>query len=61
VFKVTADATPPVDFSDPKVKALQSKVAEATTNDIVSQYIAQLQRQLGVAINENALQTAEGG
>ena len=29
-------------------------------DDLVSQYIAQLQRQLGVVINDNALQAAEG-
>ena len=60
VFKVTADTIPPIDFADPKVKTLQDKIAEAMTDDIVNQYVAQLQRQLGVVINENALATAEG-
>ncbi|WP_158815105.1 SurA N-terminal domain-containing protein [Methylocapsa sp. S129] len=60
VFKVTADSTPPIDPADPKVKALQSSVNEGLTDDLVSQYIAELQRQLGVVINDNALQAAEG-
>jgi peptidyl-prolyl cis-trans isomerase D len=60
VFKVTAETIPPIDFADPKVKTLQDKIAEAMTDDIVNQYVAQLQRQLGVVINENALATAEG-
>ena len=60
VFKVTADSTPPVDAGDAKVKALQNSANGGLTDDLVSQYIAALQRQLGVVINDNALQTAEG-
>jgi peptidyl-prolyl cis-trans isomerase D len=60
VFKVTADSTPPVDFADSRVKALQARANEAMTNDIINEYIAELQRQLGVSINEGALQAAEG-
>jgi peptidyl-prolyl cis-trans isomerase D len=61
VFKITADATPPIDWADPKVKALQNTANEALTDDIVTQYIAELQRRLGVVINNDALKAADGG
>jgi peptidyl-prolyl cis-trans isomerase D len=61
VFKITADATPPVDPADARVKALQARGNEALTNDVINQYVSALQRQLGVSINESALQAAEGG
>ena len=60
VFKVTADSTLPADFSDPQVKTMQDKLSEQLTNDIVAEYVTQLQHQLGVVINENALASAEG-
>jgi peptidyl-prolyl cis-trans isomerase D len=59
VFKVTADSTPPLDPADPRVKALQTNANEGLTDNLVSQYISELQRQLGVQINDNALQSAE--
>jgi peptidyl-prolyl cis-trans isomerase D len=60
VFKITADATPPIDFADPKVQALQSKTTNATADDVINEYIAELQHQLGVVISDNAFATAEG-
>jgi len=60
VFKVTADSTPPVDPADPRVKALQARANAGLDDDVLSQYIDALQRQLGVVVNDNALQTAEG-
>ena len=60
IFKISADSTPPFDAADPKAKALQTSANSGLADDLVSQYIAQLQRQLGVVINDNALQAAEG-
>lgn len=60
VFKITGDATPPFNAEDPTAKALQNSANAGLTDDLVSQYIAALQRQLGVTVNDNALQAAEG-
>ena len=60
VFKVTADSTPPIDPEDARVKALQTHGDEALTNDVINEYVSALQRQLGVSINQGALQTAAG-
>ena len=60
VFKITADATPAIDPADEKTKALQGRVNAGLADDFIAQYIAALQHQLGVVINESALQTAEG-
>ena len=60
VFKITADTLPPVDFESAATKALQSGADESMTNDVVTQYIAALERELGVSINAAALQAAAG-
>jgi peptidyl-prolyl cis-trans isomerase D len=60
VFKVTADATPPLDWADAKTKALQDKASSGLTDDFVGQYIGALQRELGVTINDAVLRSAEG-
>jgi peptidyl-prolyl cis-trans isomerase D len=60
VFKVTADSTPPVDLDSPKAKALANAANAGLTDDLIAQYIAAMEHQLGVSIDENALQAAEG-
>lgn len=60
VFKVTADSTPPIDPDDPKVKALANRAGAGLTDDLIAEYVAALERQLGVSVDENALQAAEG-
>jgi peptidyl-prolyl cis-trans isomerase D len=60
VFKVTADSTPPIDPDDPKVKALAKAAGAGLTDDLIAQYVAAMERQLGVSVNENALEAAEG-
>jgi peptidyl-prolyl cis-trans isomerase D len=61
VFKVTADSTPPLDMADEKVKPLVEKITESLSNDVIAQYIAELQRELGVRVNDEAMQAAAGG
>jgi peptidyl-prolyl cis-trans isomerase D len=61
VFKITADRTPPVDFADARVKAMGSELETATRESLLDQYVAALRRTLGVAIHQDALQSAEGG
>jgi peptidyl-prolyl cis-trans isomerase D len=60
VFKITADTVPPVDVAGDQIKQLQQQVNEGLTNDFITEYVGALQRQLGVSINQAALQAAEG-
>ena len=61
MFKITADRTPPVDFVDPRVKAMAQQLDAATRESLLDQYVAALRRSLGVTVHENVLQSAEGG
>ena len=60
VFKVTGDATPPLDWVDPKTKDLQTKANSGFADDFIAQYIGALQRELGVKIDDNVLRSAAG-
>ena len=61
VFKITADKTPPVDFADPRVKAMASELDGSTRDSLLDQYVAALRRSLGVTVHQDVLQSAEGG
>jgi peptidyl-prolyl cis-trans isomerase D len=61
VFKITADTVPPLDFSSAEAKQLQERADAGVTNDLFGEYIAALQRELGVTVNEAVLKTAAGG
>ena len=60
VFKITADRTPPVDFTDLRVKAMAEKLDNAARDSLLDQYIAALRRSLGVRVHANVLERAEG-
>ena len=60
VFKVTADATPPTKFDDPAVKGLAAQLTEGLQVSIIAQYVSALERELGVKIHDNVLQSATG-
>jgi peptidyl-prolyl cis-trans isomerase D len=61
VFKITADATPPTDATDPAVKKIAAQLANALQSSLVAQYVAALERELGVRIHDDVLKAAEGG
>ena len=61
IFKITADTTPPTNFDDPNVKAAAEKLNTALQSSVVEQYVAAIERELGVKIYQNVLQAAEGG
>ena len=61
VFKITADRTPPVEFADPRVKEMASRLDASTRESLLDQYVAALRRSLGVVVHPDALQSAEGG
>ena len=60
VFKITADKTPPVDFADPRVKAMASQLDASTRESLLDQYVEALRRTLGVVVHPDALQVGRG-
>lgn len=61
VFKVLDANVPPYDEDNEALKALAPRLREAMTEDILAQYIARVQDELGVTINEPAVRAAVGG
>jgi peptidyl-prolyl cis-trans isomerase D len=61
VFKITKDTIPPFDPASAETKALQQRANSGLVTDLLSEYVAALERELGVSINQTVLQTATGG
>ncbi|MEZ5786214.1 MAG: SurA N-terminal domain-containing protein [Xanthobacteraceae bacterium] len=60
VFKVTAITVPPFSADAPETKKLMETLRTAYSDDLLKQYVAQLQTDLGVKINQSALNQAIG-
>lgn len=60
VFKVVSATVPPVDPKDKEFTKTVDDVKNALSEDLMSQYLAELQHELGVSINPKALRTAVG-
>ena len=60
VFKVTQDATPPIDSQSEASKSAALPANEAFAEDILAQYVRALQQSVGVKIDERAMVAAEG-
>lgn len=60
VFKVTAARVPPLEAGNAELTKLIGQVKEGYENDIIAQYLAELQREMGVLVNQRALQSAVG-
>ncbi len=61
VFKVTDAATPPLDPKSPALAGVLPQIQSAASDDLLTEYIAGLQAQLGTRINQAALRAAIGG
>jgi peptidyl-prolyl cis-trans isomerase D len=61
VYRVTAVADPKLDPDAPDIKALASSLRTAYSDDIVGEYLAQLENDIGVRINQTALNQVVGG
>jgi peptidyl-prolyl cis-trans isomerase D len=62
VFKVTGIVIPPLDVASEEAKRAQETLNRSVTEDIFSEYIAHLESELGVKINQSALnQVISGG
>jgi peptidyl-prolyl cis-trans isomerase D len=61
VFKVNDAVVPVFDPEEQSIKALEPQLRNTLTEDILSQYIARVQDEIGVSINEAAVRLAVGG
>lgn len=60
VFRVTGVTVPPLDMQSPAAKRLLDTLGAAYSDDLIAQYVAQLQIDFGVKINQTALNQAIG-
>jgi peptidyl-prolyl cis-trans isomerase D len=61
VFRVTEIKVPPLDPKSAEAKPTEETLSRAIAEDIVAQYITQLQSEVGVTINQSALNQITGG
>jgi peptidyl-prolyl cis-trans isomerase D len=61
VFRVTGITVPQIDMASTEAKRIQTALTNAYSEDILAQYIARLQTELGATINETALAQVIGG
>ena len=61
VFKILDSVVPPMEADSDVMKGLTEQLRSAMTEDVISQYLAALQSQTKVEINEAAVRAATGG
>jgi peptidyl-prolyl cis-trans isomerase D len=61
VFRVVEITTPPLDINAPEGKRLHDAVRDAISADLLGQYVAQIERDLGATINQDAVRRVVGG
>jgi peptidyl-prolyl cis-trans isomerase D len=60
VFQVLGSTIPPLNDQDPALTKLVEQVKGSLTNEILGEYVSQLQKDLGLSINNQALRAAIG-
>jgi peptidyl-prolyl cis-trans isomerase D len=61
LFKVTAATVPPFVTTTQEAQRLEGQLREGLSDDLISQYIAQVQKDLGVVVNQQAVRQVVGG
>jgi peptidyl-prolyl cis-trans isomerase D len=61
VFHVTEIKVPPLDPQSDTAKQLEDALRARMADDLISQYVARLESDIGVTINQNAVNQAVGG
>jgi peptidyl-prolyl cis-trans isomerase D len=61
VFKVTAATVPPFVTSSREASAIEERLRVALSEDLLAQYIAQIEKNIGVNVNQQNLRRAVGG
>ncbi|MDQ4059736.1 MAG: hypothetical protein M3145_01325, partial [Pseudomonadota bacterium] len=60
VFRVARIETPPFDPKSPEADAIRRQIGNGLESDILAAYVARLRDDIGVTINQKALQTVLG-
>jgi peptidyl-prolyl cis-trans isomerase D len=60
LFKVLDAKVPPIDEKSPEFAKLTQQVKGTLDNDIIGQYLEELQAQMGVSVNQRALRSVMG-
>ncbi len=60
VFRVTAVTDPKLDANSPDAKRIEEVVQRQETNDLIGEYVAWLENDLGTSVNQTALAQAVG-
>lgn len=60
LFEVVDSSVPPFENTDPSLDALSADIKSGMAEDVIAQYLTQLQNNLGVRINPKALAAATG-
>lgn len=61
VFRVTEVIDPPLDANAPESKQLSTTLQSAITADLIDQYVARLESDYGVRVNQSAVNQVIGG
>ncbi len=61
VFRVIEITAPPLAPNTPEIKQLQETLRTSLERDLLGQYVAQVERDLGTTINQDALRRLAGG
>ena len=61
VFRVTEIKVPPLDPEAADAKRIDEALKARITEDLIAQYLARLQSEIGVTINQSALNQVTGG
>jgi peptidyl-prolyl cis-trans isomerase D len=61
VFRLTEIKVPPLDPQSADAKRLDEALKSRMAEDMIAQYVSQLEKDVGVSINQNALNQATGG
>ena len=58
---MTEIKVPPLDTEAAEAKQIDEALRSRTTEDLIAQYLAQIQSEVGVSINASALNQVTGG
>lgn len=61
VFRVTESEVPPLDPKAPENKSLVDAMATSLSNDLLIEYAAQVERDIGTSVNQDVLRRIAGG
>ncbi|MET0742612.1 MAG: SurA N-terminal domain-containing protein [Microvirga sp.] len=60
VFKVTGATVPPIQTTTEAVQQIEDQLRTGMTDDLLSEYVAQLRQDLGITLNQSAIRQVTG-